>query len=108
LLNYEPKEYFVVVIQKSIFHRFTSNPEFFYFGKNVLVTGKVRERDGKPEITLNDPSQITILEESPGMERQSDVVSWKDASNYCGKHVKVFGRVVSTFNSGRACFLNLR
>jgi hypothetical protein len=108
LLNFEPKEYFVAVILKSAFHRFPSNPEFFYFGKQVLVTGKVREHEGKPEIVLNDASQIAIVEESLNIESMHDVVSWKDASKFYGKHIKVVGTVVSTFNSGRACFLNLQ
>jgi len=107
-LNFHPnyKKYFTAVIFRSSFNRFPSNPEDYYYLKEVLVTGKIKEYKGKPEIILKDPSQIKIIEESASNERVPEIVSWKEAHKYYGKIVTVEGRVVATYNSGKACFLN--
>ena len=107
-LNFHPnyKRYFTAVIFRSAFSQFPANPEDFYYGKEVLVTGTVKKYKGKPEIILNDPSQIKIVGEPASSESVSEIVSWKDAHKYYGKVVTIEGRVVSTYNSGKACFLN--
>lgn len=106
-LNFHPdyKKYFTAVIFQSAFHEFPPNPEDFYYGKKVHVTGTIKRYKGKPEIIINDPSQIKIIAESD-VEKVSGVVSWKDADKYYGKIATVEGVVVSTYNSGKACFLN--
>jgi len=62
-LNFHPdyKRYFTAVIFASDFSRFPANPENYYYGKRIRVTGYIKEYKGKPEIILNDPSQIEIL-----------------------------------------------
>jgi DNA/RNA endonuclease YhcR with UshA esterase domain len=62
-LNFHPnyKRYFTAVIFASAFPRFPANPENYYSGKKVHVSGSIKEYKGKPEIILNDPSQIEIL-----------------------------------------------
>jgi len=62
-LNFHPdyKRYFTAVIFASAFPHFTANPENYYYGKKVRVSGYIKEYKGKPEIILNDPSQIEIL-----------------------------------------------
>lgn len=62
-LNFHPnyKRYFTAVIFASSFSLFPANPESFYYGKKVKVSGYIKEYKGKPEIILNDPSQIEIL-----------------------------------------------
>ena len=107
-LNFHPnyKKYFTAVIFKSAFNQFPLNPEDFYYGKEVLVTGEIKKYKGKPEIILNDRSQIKIIGGSGSSESVSEIVSWKDAHNYYGKIVTVEGKVIATYNSGKACFLN--
>lgn len=63
-LNFHPdyKHYFTVVIFASDFSHFPESPENYYYGKKVRVSGYIKEYQGKPEIILNDPSQIEILE----------------------------------------------
>ena len=63
-LNFHPdyKRYFTAVIFESAFARFPANPENYYNGKNVRVTGYIKEYKGKPEIILDDPGQIKVLE----------------------------------------------
>lgn len=63
-LNFHPdyKRYFTAVIFALAFPRFPANPENYYYGKKVCVSGYIKEYKGKPEIILNDPSQIEILE----------------------------------------------
>ena len=62
-LNFHPdyKRYFTAVIFASAFSRFPPNPENYYYGKKVRVSGYIKEYKGKPEIILNEPSQIKIL-----------------------------------------------
>lgn len=62
-LNFHPdyKRYFTAVIFASAFSRFPANPENYYYGKKVRVSGYIKEHREKPEIILNDPSQIEIL-----------------------------------------------
>ena len=62
-LNFHPdyKRYFTAVIFASDFSRFPANPENYYYGKRIRVTGYIKEYKGKPEIILNDPNQIEVL-----------------------------------------------
>jgi micrococcal nuclease len=53
--------HFTAIIFASVFSRFPANPENYYHGKKVRVSGKIKEYQGKPEIILNNPAQIEIL-----------------------------------------------
>mgnify|MGYP001610990841 CR=1 FL=1 len=60
-LNFEkpyPNSCFTSVIFSSDQYKFAQNPESYYSDKNVRIKGKIKEYQGKPEIILNDPSQI--------------------------------------------------
>ena len=107
-LNFHPdyKRHFTAVIFRSAFDRFPANPEDYYYGKEVHVTGKIKEYKGKPEIILNDPSQIKIIGERQSAENASQIISWKEAHNHYGEFCTIEGTVVATYNSGKACFLN--
>ena len=61
--NFHPdyKHYFTAVIFASAFSRFPTNPENYYNGKKVRVSGYIKKYNGAPEIILTDPSQIEIL-----------------------------------------------
>ncbi len=63
-LNFHPdyKRYFTAVIFKSDFDKFPENPEEYYKDKKVQVIGTIKEYKGSPEIILNSPSQIRVLE----------------------------------------------
>ena len=62
-LNFHPdyNRYFTAVIFASAFSQFPKNPENYYSGKRVRVSGYIKEYNGKPEIILNDLRQIEIL-----------------------------------------------
>lgn len=62
-LNFhDPYEgYFTVVIWSDDWDRFRQSPEVYYKGEHVLVTGKVVEYKGSPEIVVHDPSEISLL-----------------------------------------------
>ena len=64
LLNFHKdyKRYLTAVIFSGSFTMFPPNPEKYYLNKVVRVTGRVKEYKGKPEIILNNPEQITVLE----------------------------------------------
>jgi len=106
-LNFHPdyKRYFTAVIFRSHYHLFPPNPEDCYYGKEVQVSGIIKRYKGKPEIILESPSQIRVINQ-PEDEEVSEVISWKDAHRYYGKFVTVEGTIVASYNSGKACFLN--
>ncbi len=58
-----PNQTLTIVIWGSDRAKFSQPPESFYQGKTVCVKGRIRIRSfrSKPEIFVNDPSQITIL-----------------------------------------------
>ncbi|MBU0633859.1 MAG: hypothetical protein KKB82_04190 [Candidatus Omnitrophica bacterium] len=63
-LNFHPdyKRYFTAVIFASSFSKFASSPDVYYKNKKVRVKGTIKEYRGKPEIIINTPSQIEIIE----------------------------------------------
>lgn len=56
------RKYFTAVIFASSFHKFPPNPEIYYLNRKVRVSGVIKEYKGKPEIILESPSQIKIIE----------------------------------------------
>ncbi len=54
------KGYFTAVIWSDDWDRFPDDCEDYYYGKNVLVTGKIIEYNGAPEIEMSDPSQLEV------------------------------------------------
>jgi len=62
-LNFEkayPNHCFVGVIFNSDQYKFVATPENYYKNKTVRIRGEIKEYQGKPEIILDDPSQIEI------------------------------------------------
>jgi micrococcal nuclease len=62
-LNFEkayPNQCFTGVIFSSNLYKFVQYPEDYYLNKTVRIMGKVKEYQGRPEIILEDPSQIEI------------------------------------------------
>ncbi|MBC7364043.1 MAG: hypothetical protein H5U07_05820 [Candidatus Aminicenantes bacterium] len=56
------RRYFTVVIFASAFDLFPAPPEKYYLGKEIRVIGEIREYQGKPEIIVESPDQIEILD----------------------------------------------
>jgi DNA/RNA endonuclease YhcR with UshA esterase domain len=54
-----PNNTFVAVIFKDDISKFSSVDSLA--GKTIDVTGQIKEYQGRPEIILNDPSQIKII-----------------------------------------------
>jgi len=63
-LNFHPGrgQHFYAVIFNSDFDRFPSSPEDYYRNKKVEVTGVIKEYQGAPQIILNSPAQIRVIE----------------------------------------------
>lgn len=62
-LNFEkpyPNHCFTGVIFSSDQYKFVESPEKYYGNKTVRIRGEIKEYLGKPEIILEDPSQIEI------------------------------------------------
>ncbi|MDI6845023.1 MAG: hypothetical protein QME28_02680 [Candidatus Saccharicenans sp.] len=123
-LNFHPdyRQYLSLVIFASDFQKFPSRPEEYYLNKKVRVKGRVVLYQGRPEIILTSPSQITVVEEkvAPGSAQKAatdnkevragpekvEEISWEQAASYYGQTVWVRGRVVAANNTGKVCFLN--
>ena len=54
--------YCSLVIFDNVFHRFPQKPEKFYLNEFVRVKGKIKKFRGRPEIVLNSPKQIEIID----------------------------------------------
>jgi endonuclease YncB( thermonuclease family) len=54
--------YCSLVIFDNVFHRFPKKPEKFYLNEFVRVKGKLKKFRGRPEIVLNSPKQIEIID----------------------------------------------
>ncbi len=63
-LDFDPdwKHNLSIVIFEKNFEKFSSPPHILYRGKKIRIRGRVILYKGKPEIILNDPEMITILE----------------------------------------------
>ena len=63
-LNFHPDyhRYFSAVIFASSFDEFPPEPEAYYLGRVVAVTGRIKEYQGAPEVVLERADQIKILE----------------------------------------------
>jgi len=62
-LNFEkpyPNQCFTSVIFSSDQYKFVDSPEKYYSNRTVRIRGEIKEYQGKPEIILENPSQIEI------------------------------------------------
>lgn len=68
-LNFEephPDAAFTVVIWNEARARFDVAPEAAFRGRRICVSGRIREHEGRPQIVLEDPSQITAPDDARG------------------------------------------
>ena len=64
------------------------------------VPGRLIQAAKNPEIAE------AFLETEPIGKRAGGGISWESAEQFIGKRVTVHGKIVRSFNSGKACFLN--
>jgi len=57
-----PDHVFTAVIPESARSKFKDPPEEFYKGKTICVTGVITTHNDKPQIMVDDPSQIEVRE----------------------------------------------
>ena len=55
-----PAQPFSVVIFHADRYRFEKPPETLFAGKTLCVTGTIASQQGKPQIVVNQPSQIQV------------------------------------------------
>jgi len=55
-----PNELLTVMIKGENRSKFKEQPEVYYKGKDVCVSGKVIEYKGKPEIEVTESYQLTL------------------------------------------------
>jgi micrococcal nuclease len=71
-LNFGPNtgKDFMVLIFSYTFDKFPDNPQDFYNGKHVLVTGKIQKYKDAHSMIIPDPSRIEIVKEDTKKEHQ--------------------------------------
>jgi hypothetical protein len=57
-----PDQIFTVLIWGRDRPKFSEPPEEFYPGKQICVTGRIVKYRGKPQIVVEDPSQLVVSE----------------------------------------------
>ena len=105
---------FSVVIFARDFDKFPQLPDEMYLHQSILVTGKVKEYKGAPEIIVESPGQIEIVQETPSPTSlpsmpsgpPKGVVSWREAGDYVGQTITVEGRIRRAKDIGNITFLN--
>ena len=55
-----PNQVFTVLIWGSDRGKFDKPPESLYSGKEICVTGMIQSYQGRPEIVVKEPAQITV------------------------------------------------
>lgn len=127
-LNFHPdyQHHLSLVILAPDFPEFPPEPEKYYLNKKVRARGRILLYQGRPEIILDSPGQIILLDELtqqekqtlvsiPGQESKTNLqadprtakeISWEEAADYYGQVVWVRGKVVAANNTGKVCFLN--
>jgi len=125
---------FSVVIFAEDWDKFPRPPETLFYGRRIRVEGLIEQYQGAPEIVVRDPWQIEVaLTLGPAeacecgtpttveimvtavpsatvaateVRSATETVNWQEAAAFAGQTVAVEGRVVDTYNSGNAVFLN--
>ncbi len=110
-----------LVIFPKLYQAFPQPPAQYFLHQRVRVRGTIKMYEGAPEIVIKSPDQIQIIgaaqsaapaalaARAQGARVKTSglpVISWQDAAQYVGQNVVVEGRVVRTYNSGKAAFLN--
>ncbi len=119
-----------LVIFASDYADYPATPAGYFRGKHVRATGAVKEYQGAPEIVIESPDQIEILQPAdagagaaatptttaaavmttvtaaePTISAVS-AVDWQQAGNFIGQQIVVEGKVVRTHDTGNVTFLN--
>ncbi len=114
-LNFDDERSFTVVIFASDYPAFPQPPEDLYWRKRVRVSGQVKPYQDRPEIVVESPEAIEIVDDLLLASRggqptatapASGVIDWQDAGAYLGQRLTIEGDVVRVYNSGKAAFLN--
>ena len=62
-LNFsQNRDDFKAVIFARDFDRWPQPPEELYHGRTIRVSGEILEYEGTPEVVLNSPAQVEIVE----------------------------------------------
>jgi micrococcal nuclease len=68
-----PNQYLTVVIRGEDRAKFNAKPEEYYKGRDVIVTGKLIDYKGKPEIIVSSSDQLKPAMTDTPIERKAQV-----------------------------------
>lgn len=76
-----------------------------YYGPKEPYWKKFKKIEKEAEKNKRGLWAFNVFQSSEKIQKAT-VVSWKDADKYYGEVKTVEGKIVDTYNSGKACFLN--
>jgi DNA/RNA endonuclease YhcR with UshA esterase domain len=72
--NYRDAKNFTVLLNRDVLTKFkkakVEDPAAHFKGKTIRVTGTVKLYNNKPEIVVDDPAQITVVEKKEGAKKE--------------------------------------
>lgn len=76
------------------------------FARLLIIDEMARIKDcGKERVPSQEASAYEPQEKEADSKEVFDI-KWQDAAGYAGKYVRVRGKIVSSKNTGKVCFLN--
>lgn len=134
-LNFTPnyRDTLTLVIFASDYDKYPQKPVDYFLHKRVQAKGLVKEYQGAPEIIIDSPAQIEILDTAAGQPAaplaatatqagdptppapadtpaaptaSAAIVAWQEAGAYLGQEITVEGVVARTHDTGKVTFLN--
>ncbi|MEZ4767119.1 MAG: phospholipase D-like domain-containing protein [Caldilineales bacterium] len=117
------REDFTLVIFADDAESFPIAPEDAFRGQRVRATGEVELYQNRPEIIINSPGQIEIVEAPAGSGAADpdtaasavtqdggvaagNPIGWQEAGQHIDQTVTVEGDIVRSYDSGKVTFLN--
>jgi DNA/RNA endonuclease YhcR with UshA esterase domain len=74
--NYRDGKNFTVLLNRDVLAKFkkvkVEDPAEHFKGKTIRVTGTVKLYNNRPEIAVDEPSQITVVEKKDGAKEKKD------------------------------------
>ncbi|NOZ49758.1 MAG: hypothetical protein GXP37_06870 [Chloroflexi bacterium] len=108
-----------LVIFAANYKRYPDPPASSFLHHTVRVRGTVKLYEGAPEIVIESPSQIEIIDKTSSQTAPQtanappaappppeSVLSWQEAGSYVGAEVTVEGEIVRTYDTGKVTFAN--
>jgi DNA/RNA endonuclease YhcR with UshA esterase domain len=98
---------FTAVIPPGVQENFPDGFDSYYAGKRLQISGEIYLYNGKPNMRLQHPFQIRVLDApSPGQAAANAAIAPSDARNHVGQIRRVQGRISSVYREPDYAYLH--